>query len=77
MKATGRVIYFLGKPLIFVNSVMVVFVQASGDGDASPDAVSSSSRLLLLGVSPSREPGEKNSADAFADTPDQRPSMLP
>jgi hypothetical protein len=39
LKAIGIVIPLKGKLLIVGDSVMGCFVQASGDGDASPDAV--------------------------------------
>jgi hypothetical protein len=40
LKAAGLVIILINKLLIVGDSVMGCFVQAPGDGDASPDAVS-------------------------------------
>jgi hypothetical protein len=40
LKAAGLVIILINKLLIVGDSVMGCFVQSSGDGDASPDAVS-------------------------------------
>ena len=77
MKAIGRVIYSLGKPLIIVNSGDGGFVEAPGDGEASPDA-GACIVGLVHGVSPSGKPGENKSASAFADTPyQQKPPVLP
>jgi hypothetical protein len=39
LKAVGKMIVFISKLLIVGDSVMGCFVEAPGDGDASPDAV--------------------------------------
>ena len=73
MKTTGSVILLETKLLIFGDSVMGCFVQAPGDGDASPGAVF----YLLVGlrvISPGRG---NNPACRFADPflPAKRPVL--
>jgi len=61
LKAIGIVLSLESKLLIVGNSVMCCFVQASGDGDASPDPV-------FISILVAAQVREKNLAGKFADS---------
>ena len=65
LKATGIVISLKSKLLMVGDSVMGCFVQAPGDGDASPDAVSYMVGIAFRVLRPDCE--RKNLAGRFAD----------
>jgi hypothetical protein len=65
LKAAGLVIILINKLLIVGDSVMGCFVQAPGDGDASPDAVSYMVGIAFRVLRPDCE--RKNLAGRFAD----------
>ena len=73
LKAAGVVIVLINKLLIVGDSVMGCFVQAPGDGDASPDAVLA--RVVIRALMQGRE--GNNLARRFADPllPASRPVL--
>jgi hypothetical protein len=73
LKAAGLVIVLINKLLIVGDSVMGCFVQASGDGDASPDAVLA--RVAIRAIRQGRE--GNNLVGRFADPllPASRPVL--